>query len=312
MNSTIKMNPRLAPIALFVYNRPIHTAKTIASLLLNDECIASDLYIFSDGPGEDDAEELVKEVRSYCHSIQGFRTVTIFDRPRNLGLAQSVISGVTSILEDYSKIIVIEDDMLVSQYFLHFMNSALLKYEFDNEVMSVTGYQYPVNGKLPDTFFIRGADCWGWGTWRRGWANFNPNGTELLKELERKKLTKRFDYDGAYPFTRMLKNQISGKNNSWAIRWGASIFLKNGLMLAPGKSMLINIGLDGTGTHCSFSHDFDSNLYAGKIELSNIPIKESPEARLLIIQYFKRINSPLKKIKKLLLMGKKYLNLLCA
>jgi hypothetical protein len=83
-------------------------------------------------------------------------------------------------------------------------------------------------------------------------------------------------------------------------------------MLAPGKSMLINIGLDGTGTHCSFSHDFDSNLYAGKIELSNIPIKESPEARLLIIQYFKRINSPLKKIKKLLLMGKKYLNLLCA
>ena len=127
------------------------------------------------------------------------------------------------------KVIVLEDDLVTSPHFLQYMNDGLGIYERDDRVISIHGYSYPVHGKLPETFFLRGADCLGWATWKRGWDLFEDDGQRLLNELERRNLTRSFDFDGSYPYTQMLRDQIAGSNSSWAVRWYASAFLRDKL-----------------------------------------------------------------------------------
>ncbi|HRU00618.1 MAG TPA: glycosyltransferase, partial [Victivallales bacterium] len=196
---------KLAPIALFVYNRPWHTRQTVTALQNNELAAESELVVFSDGPKVEknkektkNNEEKVKEVRDYIKSINGFKTVKIIERTQNLGLANSIISGVTEIVNQYGKIIVLEDDLVTSPHFLRFMNEALDLYEKEEDVISIHGYVYPIPD-LPETFFLKGADCWGWATWKRGWDLFEPDGKKLLRELKEKKLLKRFDFNGTYP-----------------------------------------------------------------------------------------------------------------
>lgn len=277
-----------APIALFVYNRPGHTRQTVETLLANAEAAKSPLYIFSDAPKNTAGEEAVSEVRRYIRGIGGFSTVHIIERAENYGLARSIIDGVTNICQEHGRVIVLEDDLIMSPYFLQYMNDALVRYEDQPEVVSIHGYSYPVSGKLPDTFFIRGADCWGWGTWKRGWDIFEPDGEKLLAELERKNLTHKFNYEGAYSFTNMLKEQIAGRNNSWAIRWHASAFLANRLTLYPGESLVRNIGFDSSGTHCGSSGGYDVDLAISPVASLNIPIEESIFARAQIENYFRK------------------------
>jgi hypothetical protein len=280
---------KLALIALFVYNRPWHTKKTIEALQKNTLAPDSDLIIFSDGPKEfPDSQGKVSAVREYLKTINGFRSIKIIEREKNIGLAKSVISGVDSVLSKNDRIIVLEDDMVSSRYFLKYMNEALDIYEKEDRVISVHAYIYPIRKKLPETFFLRGADCWGWGTWRRGWDLFESDGGKLLKELEGRKLTKEFDFSGSYRYTQMLKDQISGKNDSWAIRWYASAFLNNKLTLYPGKSLINNIGFDGSGVHCVNNNSGNlEQVENAKIEVKKIEIKEDFEARLAVIDYFR-------------------------
>ncbi len=194
------------------------------------------------------ADYRVKEVREYIRTITGFKSLRIVERETNLGLATSIISGVTEVVNQYGRIIVLEDDMVTSPFFLRYMNDALDLYENEEKVVSIHGYVYPIQG-LQETFFIKGADCWGWATWKRGWDLFDADGEKLLNELKKAGLLKRFDFDGAYPYTKMLRDQIEGKNNSWAIRWYASALLHDKLTLYPGKSLVHNIGTDASGTH---------------------------------------------------------------
>jgi hypothetical protein len=194
-------------------------------------------------------------------------------------LAESIIQGVTEILQQSEKVIVLEDDMVVSPYFLEYMNEALERFVDDDRVISVHGYVYPVDIELPEAFFLPGADCWGWATWRRGWALFNSDGQYLLDELVRRHLIQEFDYNGAYPFLNMLKDQIKGENNSWAIRWYASAFLTNKLTLYPGRSLVNNIGNDSSGTHCGDSDSMDAKLSETKINLNNIVVEPSQMGR---------------------------------
>jgi hypothetical protein len=278
----------LAPIALFVYSRPSHTRRTVEALKKNTLSQKSDLIIYCDAPKSAAQAEMVSEVRQYVRQIDGFKSVTIIERESNFGLARSIISGVSHVCEERGRVIVLEDDLIVSPYFLQYMNDALVRYEDQPEVVSIHGYSYPVSGKLPETFFIRGADCWGWGTWKRGWDIFEPDGKKLLAELERKSLFHKFNYDGAYSFTNMLKEQIAGRNNSWAIRWHASAFLANRLTLYPGESLVKNIGFDSSGTHCGSSVGYDVGLATAPVSVMNIPIKESIFARAQIASYFRK------------------------
>lgn len=264
-----------APIALFVYNRPSHTRKTVEALLANAEAMQSALHIFSDAPRNEGACQSVAEVREYIRSISGFKSITIVERENNFGLARSIIDGVSSICNQYGRVIVMEDDLVTSPYFLTYMNVALTLYEFDERVISIHGYLYPIKGTVPETFFLKGADCWGWATWKRGWALFEPDGRVLLQELVQRKLIHRFDFGGAFPFTKMLRRQIKGKNDSWAIRWHASAFLKDKLTLNPGRSLVLNIGTDSSGTHCSTCTYMASKISGSSIVVKQIPVEEN-------------------------------------
>jgi len=290
-----------APIALFVYNRPWHTRRTIEALLSNAEAAKTELHIFSDAPRNGAASQSVAEVRSYIRSITGFKSVAIVEREINFGLARSIIEGVTRVCEEYGRVIVVEDDLVTSPYFLAYMNDALALYQDEESVISVHGYVYPAKAILPETFFLKGADCWGWATWKRGWELFEPDGPALLQELTQRKWTRRFDFDGTYPYTKMLKDQIRGKNNSWAVRWYASAFLKDKLTLYPGRSLVLNIGHDSSGSHCSTTNAFAGDLADSRVAVKLIAIEENVLARKKFIEFFQTglPNMPEKIIRKL-------------
>lgn len=277
-----------APVALFVYNRPWHTRQTVEALLANAEASVTALYVFSDAPKDVDANEDVAKVRSFLREITGFKSATIVEREKNLGLARSVIDGVSQICNEHGSAIVLEDDLVVSPYFLKFMNEGLEKYRDEQRVISIHGYVYPVDQALPETFFLKGADCWGWATWKRGWDSFNHDGQSLLDELRRRKLTCQFDFDGSYPYTKMLRDQIAGKNNSWAILWYASAFVMGKLTLYPGRSLVHNIGVDGSGFHCSESNQFSAELSKIPIVVTEIAIEDAQVARQRFIEFHKR------------------------
>jgi len=276
-----------APIALFVYARPDHAHRTIEALLKNPETSSSDLIVFSDAARTPDKEESVRRVREYVASIKGFRSLIVHHRPQNFGLAKSIIDGITQVLANHECVIVLEDDLETSPHFLRYMNEALDRFAEEESVISVHGYVYPTEQTLPEAFFLRGADCWGWATWRRGWAQFNPDGQFLLDELIRQNLLKAFDSNGAYSYSAMLKGQISGSNDSWAVRWYASAFLANKLTLYPGRSLVLNIGNDSSGTHCGATNVFDVQLSNTPICLGDIAIEESATAKK-VIEYFHR------------------------
>jgi len=286
-----------APVALFVYNRPWHTRQTVEALLANTESSDTALYVFSDAPKNAEATELVAEVRAFIRGITGFKSVCLIERESNFGLAKSIIDGVTRVCDEHGRVVVMEDDLVTSPYFLRFMNEGLEKYSDDSRVISIHGYNYPVEHSLPETFFLRGADCWGWATWSRGWKLFEPDGEKLLDELKRRNLMREFDFEDSYPYVKMLQHQIAGKNNSWAIRWYASAFLLDKLTLYPGKSLVHNIGVDGSGSHCSATSDYFVELVQSPISIKDMPIEDSIIARRAIVKFHKKAQlSIMKKI----------------
>lgn len=278
---------QLAPIALFTYNRPIHTHQTIDALLKNEYASGSDLIIFSDAPRDDVAGDGVHQTRAYLRGITGFRSINLIERAENMGLAANIIDGVTQVVNEYGQIIVLEDDLLTSPYFLKYMNEALAMYEDADEVISVHGYIFPIKRKLPESFFIRGTDCLGWGTWKRGWDLFTPNGAELLDQIRARKLERTFDFSGSYPFMKMLEKQAEGSVSSWAVRWYASALLKDKLTLYPGRSLIFHNGSDGSGTNYSGDNALDVKLSDRPIVLERLLPEEDMNARKAFIGYFR-------------------------
>jgi hypothetical protein len=281
-----------APIVLFTYNRPAHVRQTVEALKKNQLAEQSSLMVYSDGPkGKDDLAK-VADVRKYIHNIDGFRSVEVIERAENLGLGESIINGVTEVVNKYGRVIVMEDDLVTSPFFLRYINKGLELYESEEKVISIHGYIYPVQGKLPSTFFLRGADCLGWATWKRGWDLFEKNGSKLLNELRSRKLTKEFDFNGAFRYTRMLKEQAAGRNSSWAIRWYASAFLKERITLYPGVSLVRHIGNDGTGTNFGISDTLNVELAKEPVFADRIDNVENPQAAKLVEIYLRSVKIP--------------------
>lgn len=282
----------VAPIILFTYNRPLHTKKTVEALQNNTLSKHSHLFIFSDAPRNEKDWEKVEEVRNYLNTISGFKDVTIIKRDHNYGLGNNIIEGVSQIINECGKVIIMEDDLLSSPFFLEFMNKGLDVYENNEDVISIHGYLYPVNTQLPETFFMRNADCLGWATWKRGWNLFERDGTVLLKRLNESNQQKRFDYDNSYPYTNMLTDFVEGKNNSWAIRWYASAFLNNKMTLYPGRSLIFHAGGDGTGTNTGFDNHLDVALSETPIQVNPIPVEQNPDAYYAFVQFYTRMINP--------------------
>jgi hypothetical protein len=284
----------LAPIALFVYNRPEHTRRTISYLQKNLLAEESRLFIFSDSPKTDADKAKVEEVRQLIKEVTGFKSVKITERKENLGLAESIISGVTQLVNEYDKVIVFEDDLLSSPYTLRFFNEALTKYAKEEKVMHIGAYMYNLSTKnLPQTFFFRAATSWGWATWARAWKDFEPDVDVLLNQFDKKK-TDRFSIEGTMNFWKQLEGFKAGKNDSWAIRWYASIFLKDGLTLNPSTSLVNNIGNDGTGVHSN-----KENMY--HVRITQEPVTQFPAEIKEDLQAYQAIKTFLKNRKGTLL-----------
>jgi hypothetical protein len=249
-----------SPIALFVYNRPEHTRKTVEALTANVLAMESDLFIFSDGPKNNEAEASVAAVREYVRNIGGFRSVTILERPENVGLARSIITGVSELVTQHGRIIVLEDDLVTSPYFLQYMNDALEVYKNEERVMHISGYMFQIStAGLPQTFFYRQTSCWGWATWQRAWRFFNPDAMQLGSSYN-DQLRYRFNIEGAYDFWEHLRLNCTGEWDTWAIKWYASVFLMEGLCLHPAHSMVANIGFDSSGSNCNSTSLFDVTI----------------------------------------------------
>jgi|ERR1017187_1267692 FkbM family methyltransferase len=251
-----------APICVFVYNRPWHTEQTLNALMQNELADKSILYIFSDGPKENASNEeidRIKQVRQLICKKKWCKEVQIRHSKENIGLADSIIDGITEVVEKHGKIIVLEDDIVTSSGFLNYMNNALDLYMSDAQVYHISGYMFPVKGNLPETFFYKQTSCWGWGTWSDRWAIFEKSPSKLFQKLNESGMIKVADFDGTDQFLKQLKENIEGRIRTWAVIWHFSVFLRNGLSLHPGKSLVVNIGFDNTGSNC-----LQSNIYYSK------------------------------------------------
>lgn len=278
----------LAPIALFVYNRPDHMRRTIAYLQKNVLAAESKLYIFCDGPKTEADKEKVEQVQMMANEVTGFKSVKVVVRKENMGLANSIIMGVSQLVSEFGKVIVFEDDLISSPYTLEYFNEGLDRYMADDTVMHIGAYMYPLEDKtLPETFFYRIATSWGWATWARAWKNFEPDIDVLMNQFD---LEKRYNFSVEYTmnFWRQMEEFKAKKNNSWAIRWYASMFLRGGLSLNPAHSLVHNIGHDGTGVHSNIEHMYGVDVAQKPIKYFPTEIKENEQAHLAIRNFLKR------------------------
>jgi Glycosyl transferase family 2 len=277
---------KVAPIALFVYNRPWHTRQTVEALQKNEFSSESDLFIFSDAARKPEAVDAVCKVREYIKTIGGFKSVNIVEREENLGLANSIIGGVSRLCEEYGRVIVLEDDLVVSPMFLAYMRTALNKYNDEPRVMQISGNMFPVlhPEALPRTFFCRVTTSWGWATWDRAWRKFEPDAKKLANMITTQKLRK--DFDSGYDYFQMLTMQGRGEIDSWAIRWYASVFLSGGFCLHPSLSLVSNIGHDGSGVHCVGSSKYSVSLSSTMPEPFPQIIEESPQGQQALENFF--------------------------
>lgn len=258
----------VAPIVLFVYNRPKHTKKTVEALLRNQLAEESDLYIYSDAPKNYQHMDDVKAVREYIDQISGFKSVTIIKRQKNWGLAASVIDGVTNIIHKHGFVIVLEDDLVVTPYFLDYMNTGLNLYQNEKKVFGITGY-FDCSGQidvLPESFFLPISSSWTWATWADRWNKFDEKAIGWQELLTNRKLKKSFDFHNSLGRAQTLINQMQGVINSWWIRWEWTIFQNHGLYLTPKYSLCSNNGFDGTGEHCGYNENKTKEIvYDGRV-----------------------------------------------
>jgi len=276
-----------APIALFVYNRPRHTERTLKFLKQNQLAAESRLFIFSDGFKSAEDEEKVLEVREFLKTVDGFKSVEIIEAKENKGLAASIIAGVSKLIKDYKQVIVMEDDLITSPYTLTYFNEALNRYRNTEQVMHISGYMYPLkNTALPESFFYRAAGSWGWATWERAWKHFEPDIHVLEAQFDEQK-KKEFTIEHTMNFWKQVQEFKRGKNNSWAIRWYASIFLKGGLTLNPAQSLVNNIGHDGSGMHSGINEIYNVIINPNPVTQFPEVISENPEAYEAIKNFLK-------------------------
>ncbi|MES2838449.1 MAG: glycosyltransferase family 2 protein [Bacteroidota bacterium] len=293
------MKTNLAPIALFVYNRPKHTQQTLKSLMNANLAELSQLYIFADGAklGADAKQiENIKATRKLIKELNWPGKLTVIESETNKGLANSIIEGVTKLVNEFGKIIVLEDDLLVSKSFLEYMNDSLRIFENEEIVYGISGYSFAPGLIKKENYFLPIGSSWGWATWNRAWKNISFDTETLIQEIEKNKLIIDFDF-GKYPYFKMLNDQKNGLVNSWAIRFYASFFLKKGIFLFPKESLVLNIGFDNSGTNCGEYEQFPTEKLIENIKVEKIEAKLDTDVVKKVTKFFLQKNKQKKGIK---------------
>lgn len=246
---------KYAPIILFVYARPDHAEKSLNALAKNDLAKDSDLIIFCDGPKKESAVEKNRQVVDLITKEQNlgrFRSVTLHISGKNKGLAKSIITGVGEVMAQYGRCIVVEDDVITNPYFLTYMNNCLDKFEKDQKIFSIAGFTYPLKAlkKYPHDIYLSYRSCsQAWGCWKDRWASIDwevKDFDELKKSWKKRRQLNR----GGNDLYRMLRHQMRGERDSWAVRFCYAQSKQDKYAIYPKETLTLNIGEDGSGTHC--------------------------------------------------------------
>ncbi len=277
------MHLTLAPILLFTYKRLDTLKSSVAALQQNYHAGESDLFIFSDAAKTPEDEIEIANVRSFIKNINGFKNVSIIEANKNRGLANSIISGVTQIIQEYEKVIVLEDDLVTSPNFLTYMNQALSAYKDNLRVFSIAGYTIPVkvsNDYQFDSYFLPRASSWGWATWKNRWVGIDWKVSTFMQLKKDRAQIKAFNQGGSDMYD-MLKKQVTGKIDSWAIRWCYHQFISNTYTLVPVVSKVQNIGFNNMATHTHVYNRYTTPLDKGEQITFSFPSEVAPDKNLL-------------------------------
>lgn len=284
------MDKDLAPIVLFVYNRPEHTQKVVEGILANPEAKDSILYVFADGPKENASEdclEKIAQVRKYIHTIKGFKEVIVDESKKNRGLAPATIRAMTMVLNKHDRVIMIEDDDYPSPYFLAYENECLEKFKNDERIWYIVGYCNTKEVKPrfgDDVFMTEVGSSWGFGTWRRCWEKIIWDIDDLRGIFRHKNVVYGFNNYGGPSKSEIMIKLLNGKNSSWSVRFDFTSYLNKGLAVMPNKSLIANIGFDGTGTHCGMMNQ-DIEMMEKKPEIPEIVKLDTERNKQIKMQF---------------------------
>jgi len=288
---------RKTAICVFAYKRPSHFERVLKALQENCHVSNMPVRIYLDAPKswkeKDDCSNVLKTAKS---QVWGQSTEVIM-RDKNLGLFDSLVGGITETLAEWDSVIVLEDDILASPFLIRFLIEGLSLYQSEKIVASIHGYTPPIKESLPETFFLRGADCWGWATWRDRWQLFRHDAAAMAQEIRDRGLVHEFNLNGNYDYLGMLDARAAGLNNSWAICWHASCFLANKLTLYPGRSLVTNIGIDGSGEHCGPSIVLATEASQSPVQVTKIPVEVSPSVYSKYCDHFSSKNARILRLK---------------
>jgi GR25 family glycosyltransferase involved in LPS biosynthesis len=270
-----------APIILFAFNRPNHTAITLQALQTADLANMSELYVFLDGPRNDIDKQKINETLCEIQKASIFRRVVIKQRVENIGLARNICEGIDEVFTKHNAAIILEDDVVVSKNFLSFMNSALTYYSAEKKIWHIAAYNLSIESDDETrTFFWRAMSCWGWATWRDRWAHFKKEPSSLINSFSKQDIYS-FNLDGSEDFWSQVLANYSGKINTWAVFWYATIFQNDGLCLNPVVSLVKNIGFDGSGVHCGYDDSVHSVGRKNSSELLFFPAVQVEDNEIL-------------------------------
>lgn len=277
----------LAPICLFTYNRLPETEQTIEALKNNYLAKESDIIIFSDGPKNEDSRIKVEQVRYYIKNITGFKTVKIIESPVNKGLANSIISGVSKVFENYETVIVLEDDLITKPNFLNFMNDCLVAFDNNEKIQSINGYSPLINLDLSQNIYLHiRTFSWGWATWKRYW-NKNIFNKQQIRELATKRTLKKFRNECGHDVDVMIKRAFDNKIDSWYIFWIFDHFIQQHFAVYPMISFIENIGYTEDSTHCTGIYAIKSSFSESKENSYNLNRDIEPNLRIIkIFNYY--------------------------
>lgn len=283
-----------APIILFVYNRPAHTLRTLEALSQNDLAQESELFIYADAPKEGASEqekEATRQVRQIIRQNNWCKKNHIIEAVSNKGLAKSISEGVNEVIQQFGKVIVLEDDIVPNKGFLVYMNQALALYKKEENVFGVSGGAFPMDREVKmNSFFLPVMSSWGWATWQRAWEYIVFDASFLIEKLNEKGITSKQYNFGELPYYQMLEAQAEGKIDSWAVCFYATLVLNDACFLFPKYSLITNIGFDDSGVH---SQSDDVNFF-GKVsqidylEIENIEVNTNNEGRKAVEKAFKK------------------------
>ncbi|MBN2531050.1 MAG: sugar transferase [Deltaproteobacteria bacterium] len=287
----------VAPICLFVFNRPEKTQATLSALKKNDLADESDLFIFCDGPRDTRDNKKIRETRKYVQQINGFKSVTIQESETNIGLANSIIKGVSQTIEKYGNVITLEDDLISSTNFLLFMNEALDFFQSNSRIFSISGYTpdlSSLHNYSKDFYLGYRASSWGWGTWKNRWGNVDWTISDYPSFKNNLRRNIQFMRGGS-DLPQMLYNQMHGIIDSWAIRWCYSQFVQNQLTVFPSKSKINNVGFGEDSTHTRCIKGFNTPLDSG--EQKHFNFQSSIKLNASLVKEFRKKYSFISRIR---------------